>query len=265
MQHEDIVWKNVFDLLSDGGLSFFGIKAKITAHAKTEYNVVEFQKKIDDRVYLLDDGTFLHLEFQSTSKSADIRRFMLSDAMLVNKENKSVRTIVIYTANIVEAENALVRGSLVYTVENFYMRNFDGDHTYAAIKAKVDRKEGLTKQDLMGLVLIPLMRNSVDLETRIEQSIDLSKMIDEEAQSQIIAMLYVFAEKFIADAERLLKVKEKISMMALGQMLVEDGRKEEKIEIAKNALQEGSPVDFVAKITGLTIEAIKKLKEELNK
>jgi len=41
-----------------------------------------------------------------------------------------------------------------------------------------------------------------------------------------------------------------------------EGKNEAKIEIAKLALEKGAEIDFVAKITGLDIELIKKLKDE---
>lgn len=42
------------------------------------------------------------------------------------------------------------------------------------------------------------------------------------------------------------------------------GRKDEKIDIAKNAIQEGANDEFIAKITGLSLQDIKKLREENN-
>jgi len=41
----------------------------------------------------------------------------------------------------------------------------------------------------------------------------------------------------------------------------EEGREEKELEIARNALAEGSTPEFVQKITGLDIEIIRKLKE----
>ncbi len=41
------------------------------------------------------------------------------------------------------------------------------------------------------------------------------------------------------------------------------GRREEKIEIARNALQNKMPADLVAQITGLTLEEVEHLQKEL--
>jgi len=41
---------------------------------------------------------------------------------------------------------------------------------------------------------------------------------------------------------------------------ISEGRTDEKLEIARNALAEGSTPDFVQKITGLDLETIKELR-----
>ncbi len=42
-------------------------------------------------------------------------------------------------------------------------------------------------------------------------------------------------------------------------LAIERGAKEEKINIAKNMLREGTDIDFIAKVTNLSIEEIKKI------
>ena len=43
----------------------------------------------------------------------------------------------------------------------------------------------------------------------------------------------------------------------------EEGREERELEIARNALAEGSAVEFIQKITGLSLETVKKLRAEM--
>jgi predicted transposase/invertase (TIGR01784 family) len=45
---------------------------------------------------------------------------------------------------------------------------------------------------------------------------------------------------------------------------IEQGAKNEKLDVARNALIEGATVSFVSKVTGLPIEAIQKIADELN-
>ncbi|OZG31507.1 MULTISPECIES: Rpn family recombination-promoting nuclease/putative transposase [Rickettsieae] len=44
-----------------------------------------------------------------------------------------------------------------------------------------------------------------------------------------------------------------------------EGKAEEKVELAKKMLKEGYPIEGISKLTGLTLEKIKKLKEEMEK
>ena len=49
-------------------------------------------------------------------------------------------------------------------------------------------------------------------------------------------------------------------MTQIEQMIREEVGAEEKVEIAKSLLKEGSEVDFVAKVTGLAKDAVQNLK-----
>ena len=118
----------------------------------------------------------------------------------------------------------------------------------------------MTKHDLMSTVFLPLMKNSVDKATRIEQVIRISKEIDvKEEQLQIQAMLNMLAEKFVKEQSRLSKIKEMLNMTKIGEMIRED----KAIEIARKALREGADVAFIAKITDLDENAILSIQKEL--
>lgn len=255
---EDIIMKNVFDLLKGDALKFFGIDKKIVARARTEVNFVELKTNFDDNVYLLEDGTLIHFEFQTTNKKDDIYRFMVSDAFLAFKERKSVRTIVIYSSDIVNAPSNLDLGSITYKIDTFYMVAFDGDVIYNNIVEKVSRHEKLTKQDLMSIVLLPIMRSKDDKVTRIKNCIELSKRIEDASDlTQIQAMLYLMAEKFVNETERE-KVKEMITMMPIMEMITNDTL----IDVARKALIKGLSIEDVKDITGLDESIIKRVQIE---
>ena len=190
---------------------------------------------------------------------------MISDAILHYNTGKPVRTIVVYSADIKETITTLDAGAIQYNVEAFYMSVLDGDKTYADIKTKVDAGESLTKQDLMSIVFLPMMKNSVDKITRFEQAITLSKEITAaDEQAQILEMLKILAEKFIKDLETLQKLKEMTEMGIINEMIRDDAVNARNIDIAKNMLREGATVAFVSKTTGLDESTVLQLKSELN-
>ncbi len=262
---EDIIMKSIMELFKGDAVRFFGIDKEIISVARTELSHVELQKNIADWTFLTSDNSFLHFEFQTTYKQEDLARFMVSDAMLYYKEGKRIRTVVVYSSNITNTMTTLDFGSINYTVEAFYMLSLDGDSTYESISAKVDAKEPLTKNDLMSIVFLPLMKNSVDKVTRIKQSIEISKKLKTVTeQLQIQAMLDMLAEKFIKDDETLAQIKEVLNMSAIAEMIREDAVHDRDVTIARNAFKEGATLEFVRKITGLDTNTLKKVYEEVN-
>jgi hypothetical protein len=252
--------KSIMELFKGDAVKFFGINKRIISAARTEFLHIQIQKNIDDWVLEADDGSYVHFEFQSTYNKDDLARFMVSDAMLYFKERKPIRTLVVYSSEIENTETALNAGSIRYGVEAFYMVRLDGDKEYERLRAKVEKREPLTKQDLMSVVFLPMMKNSADKDTRFQQAIEISKTLsDKDEQLQIQAMIELLAEKFIIDPERLRKLKELMNMGAITEMI----RTDERLEIARNALKEGSTIEFIQKITGLDESAIRDLQAEI--
>lgn len=249
------------ELFKGDAVSFFGVDKKIVSATRTELTQLHLQRNIDDWIFLADDDTFLHFEFQTTDKKEDLPRFMVSDAMLCYKEGKPVKTIVVYSSDIERTNTILNYGAIQYQIEAFYMVKIDGDKRYDELKRKVETRQELAKQDLMSIVFLPLMRNSVDKLTRLEQSIELSKELKEASeQLQIQAMLDMLAEKFIKDKEQLAKLKELMNMTAVAEMIAND----KAIEIAKNMLKDNEPIEKIIKYTSLDESTIKHLQTELN-
>ena len=257
---EDTVMKNIMELFRGDAVKFFGINKRVVSSARTEFTHIPILKKIDDWLWELEDGSYLHIEFQSGYHIKDLPRFMISDAILHYQTGKPVKTIVVYSADIENVVTALDADAIKYKVDAFYMSALDGDKTYADIKAKVDAGESLTKQDLMSIVFLPMMKNSVDKTTRFEQVILLSKEITaKDEQAQIQAMLQLLAEKFVADQEILRRLKEMISVGIIAEWIKDDATR----DLAKNALREGLAIEVILKITGLDEPTILELKSEL--
>ncbi|MDR0221863.1 MAG: hypothetical protein LBI54_10740 [Lachnospiraceae bacterium] len=223
------------------------------------------KRNIDDWVLEAEDKSFIHFEFQTTLNENDLKRFMVSDAILCYKKGRPVKTVVVYTGNIEKAKTELDFDSIRYNVDAFYLAKLDGDARYDELRKKVEAGRKLAKQDLMSIVFLPLMKNSIDKDERFEQAIYLSREIKGiYEQMQIQAMISILVEKFVTDKEKLNKLKEVLNMTAIAQMIRDDAINDYKIEIAKNALKKGADIDFIRDITGLKTKKIKELQAELN-
>jgi len=263
---EDTIMKSIMELFKGDAVKFFGINKKIvsgttlSAEARNELTHIHIQRNINDWLVEAEDGTFLHFEFQSDYDEDDLPRFMVTDAILYKQKRKPIRTIVVYTADIKETKTAFDAGSIQYGVDAFYMSALDGDKTYADVKAKIDAGEPLTKQDLMSIVFLPMMKSTSDKIAGFEQAISLSKEVaDSDSQTQIQAMIQLLADKFIKDEDMFRRLKEMISMGTIATMIAED----KAIEIAKKLLKRGLSVNVVVEDTGLDEQAVLNAKSEL--
>jgi hypothetical protein len=86
----------------------------------------------------------------------DLKRFMVSDAILYDKSSEPIKTIVVYSGAIEKAKTSLDCGSIKYEVQPFYLAKLDGDASYAGLRGKIAAGEKLTKQDIMSIVFLPL-------------------------------------------------------------------------------------------------------------
>ena len=113
---EDTIMKNIMELFRGDAIKFFGIDTQIVASARNELTHMPIQRKTDDWLWEVEDGSYLHFEFQSDYDKQDLARFMLSDAMLHHKTGKPIRTIVVYSAGIKDTLTTLDAGAIQYHV-----------------------------------------------------------------------------------------------------------------------------------------------------
>ena len=242
---EDIVMKCIMELFIGDALEFFGLKKRIVsgvtvdAAARTEMLHVHVQKNINDWVLEAEDGSYVHMEFASSYKKKDLRRYMVTDAVMHFKTGKPITTVVVYTANVKNKPVKLNAGSINYKVNAFYMSDLDGDTAYAKISAKIAKGESLAKQDLMSMVFLPMMKSSIDKEERFEQAVAAStKIKDYDEQQQVQAMIVLLAEKFLTH-DSWMKIKERIAMGEFFKMIRDECMQEGMEEGLKKGMEQG--------------------------
>lgn len=248
---EDAIMKSIMDVFKEDALKFFGIKSKIIASARTELKNLQITTAFMDYTFLLDDNSFIHLEFQTTDKKDDLSRFLAYDAALHYKEDKPVNTIVVYSSNVKKAVTSINIGSIKYSVKAFYMNSIDGDKKLEYLSNKIHNNEILTKQDILALVFLPIMKSAKDKTYRIVNAITLSKEIqNKENQNNSLALLYAFAEKFVS-SENMNQIKEVFQMTELGKLLKQEGLKEGLKEGLAKGLKQGKLQELIRTSTRL--------------
>ena len=261
--NNDIIMKATAAMFKDKTLEVFGLKsAKIVDIMPTVLPVVEAKEKRVDFVFLLEDDTLLHLEFQTTVPKNFLRRVAYYGARLVERHNMDVNTAVIYSGRIESAPELLSKGSLCYRVTNVFLKSMDGDAEYNRIKPLIEQGQELEEVDLLKLILLPLMKSQEPETEMTIKAAQLAKSANSKLTDFVIGSIIAITDKFLPEdyKKRLLEV---LSMTQIEEWIREEGMALGKAEAARNALIEGIEPTIVAKITGLPLTTIQKIKADL--
>lgn len=182
-----------------------------------------------------------------------------------------VRIAVIYSSDITGASGMLEMGDLFLSTKSVFLKQFDGDRIYRDIAHKIRSGTSLDKQDIMRLILTPLMNSIEERRTMIYRSIELAKRIDDkDEQISVIAGILTVTDKII-DEEYSNKVREWLRMTQVDRIYqrekeeavkqaVDQAKKELAYQFAKSIL-DVLPVEEVSKRTGLSFDEVKSLAE----
>ena len=265
--NNDIIMKATAAMFKDKTLEVFGLKtAKIVDIMPTVLPVVEAKEKRVDFVFLLEDDTLLHLEFQTTVPEDLLRRIAYYGARIVERHNMDVNTAVIYSGRIESAPELLEKGSLCYRVTNVFLESMDGDAEYNRIKTLLEKGQELEEVDLLKLIFLPLMKSQQPEAEMTIKAAQLAKSANSKLTDFVIGSIIAITDKFLPEDYKL-KLLEVLSMTQIEEWIREEGKllgkAEGKHEDARNALIEGIEPTIVSKITGLPLITIWKIKEDL--
>jgi hypothetical protein len=277
-QHEDAVLKTSMQFFADELLPYFGIEGKVISFAPTELVSIEIKKFFQDFNFVMEDGTWKHFEFQSTNEGTEgLRRFRAYEMLASYQHKVEITTYVLFSGNIGKPMTELTEGINTYRVVPIIMKERNADELIAELQRKVNAGETITKDNLVPLILCPLMSGKMTQKDRISAAYRITRNaatvpIDE--VRKIEAMIYAMADKFLEEKE-LEELLEEISMTKLGQMLVEKGiekgmergmergiecgAENNKIENARNLL-DLLDEEVIAERIGLPLETVRELK-----
>lgn len=226
---EDRALKVAAQFMGKELLPFLGVKCAIKRVAPTEQIYLQTEAFSEDFNYELLEGGLLHLEFESdVITKEDLRRFRVYEALLSYQYKTAVTTCVICTAAAKNIPNELKEGINSYRVQIVRLKNWNADEIISALEVK-QRNMSLEREELLRLILTPLMGGKMPQPERIRRSFQLlreeQKIRKTSELSQMQAVLYALAEKFLSVGE-MQKIKEEIHMTRLGQMIFDDGLEE---------------------------------------
>ena len=227
IHHEDLALKTAAQYFGEELLPLLGITDNVRYVAPTENVTLEAKQMYQDFNYISTNNLWVHLEFESDSVTRkDLKRFREYEATTARTFNVAVITYVICSSKVKRPISSLAEGINVYHVKLIRLKNKDSDRLFACVKEKQEQGMPLEKEDLVSLLLTPLMSGNMGIGERIIKSLNFiqyaSKTVTPIELEKMKAVLYTLAFKFLNKKE-LAEVKEVIAMTELGKMLVNDG------------------------------------------
>lgn len=271
-QHEDAAMKVVMQYFAEDLLPYWGIHGKVKSIAPTESVHLEIRKGYQDMNLIMEDGSWKHFEFQSSNEGVPgLKRFRLYEASVSQQFRTDVTTYVLYSGKIKNPVTEFSEGVNTYRVVPIIMQNDNADILLQELQEKLKTGAEITREELLRLVLTPLMGGESVLKERIKSAYHIvseSACLKTEEKSKLEAVIYAMADKFLESVE-MEEIEEMMKMTRLGQKLFQNGVEEgesigaekAKLENAKNLL-DILTVEVIAERIGLPLETVQKLKEE---
>lgn len=225
-QIEDSAMKPMVRFFADDMLPYLGIQGKVKMVAPTEEIHMEIKRVYEDMNLIMEDGTWKHFEFQSTNGGVtDLKRFRVYEAITSQQNKVPVITYVLFSGKIKNPQYQFTEGINTYRVIPIVMQNKNADRIIKRLRKKLKKSRPITREELVSLVLTPLMQGKIPIKDRIKNAFQIigeENCMKAEETQKIQAVIYALAEKFLKN-EEMDEIKGVINMTRLGQMLVNDG------------------------------------------
>ena len=275
-QNKDILFKILGQTYKEKSFAAYGIDLPpIRELLPTDLPKIAANEKSIDNLFLLEDGTYAIVDYESVYKKANKIKYLNYIARVMEKyfkedETFNLRLIVIYTSDVQSAEPTLETNCFTLRTEQAFLSHIDGEAAFDEIQGKLQSGIPLADDDLMRLVILPLtVPGSEGKQEMLEKVVDLAEQItDEEQRIFTLSGVIVASDKFI-NREYLDQIRRRISMTQLGQLYEKEKIeyanqkvRENDLKRAKSLLNEGIDIVKIMKTYGFTEEELLHLQDE---
>lgn len=142
--------KHAMTVFAEQAVAYFGEAKKVKEVGHTEQVVLDLKETRMDYVFLMDDDTYTHFEFQTTDKGiVDLARFSLYDVLLYQQTKKQVYTYVIYSGDITNPLDGYKNSFSEYRVKVICMADKDAEEVLNDIENKLIEGKILNKKEIL--------------------------------------------------------------------------------------------------------------------
>ncbi|MCR2821447.1 hypothetical protein [Lederbergia panacisoli] len=189
--------------------------AKVREVLSTDLPDVTTKDDKADTLYLLEDGTFLHVEFQTTTKKHDSFRFAGYVFGLYNKYKDDKRfstftfkSVVIYAPHIKRSSvnSSFDIGAIHYHHDTVFLNEIKQEESYIQIidKIRQNPEVKLTDEEKMVILYKPLFNtNKEDIENDAILVVrDILELSDESEKAKLTGTLFILVRKYLSEHGR---------------------------------------------------------------
>ncbi|MGL1890753.1 MAG: Rpn family recombination-promoting nuclease/putative transposase [Spirochaetaceae bacterium] len=241
-------------------------------------NMKKYESDIVYEIYFKDRPVYIYIlmEFQSTVDKKMPIRFLRYILELYEDNGKNSETglypaifpLLLYNGEAKWTAKRDISEIIDSTIPGKYIPNFK---YYPILINEIEKKDLLNIHNAVSAIFYMENTNSRDYHKAIDDLVLLIK-----GSSVLEATVFAnWVNNFLLsqgdeltykDFDKIKKPEEVLPMMAANieryrEELISEGVNKEKIEIATNLLKEGSELEFVSKVTGLSIKALKYIKK----
>lgn len=272
-QNKDITAKTMADTLKGRSLAAFGLPhLKVVDILPTNLPAIESNELRLDNLFVLDDGSVAIIDYESDYKKENFIKYLNYIARVIKRYAGKqqlellvkIKMIVIYTADVDKAETVYDLEGIRLVIEPAFLVRFDTDAIFKRLDGKIRRKEILSEEEVMELMILPLtVKGHKEKNHVITAAVNLAKRLELPRQSlQALSGILTFSDKII-DKNYKKRIMEEMRMTQIAQMFMEEGRLEgeekAKEEIVKIMLSKNKSPEEIHQNTDLPMEFIKKI------
>lgn len=232
-QNKDVASKVTGEALLGHSLAPFGLPhIKIVKLLPTNLPAIEADELRLDNLFLLDDQAVAIIDYESAYSRKNFVKYLNYAARVVKRyadqnqlpKLKTLRIIVIYTADVEHASTEYDLKGVLVRIEPSYLVSMDTETIRKRLEEKIRRKESLSKEEQMQLMILPLTVKGKEEKQKVTmETVKLAKRIEDRTQkNQVLAGLLTFTDKIIDESCRE-RIKEEWKMTQIGKMIFDDG------------------------------------------
>ena len=181
---------------------------KIINFRPTDLPRITADERFADHIFDLEDGSHAIVDYESKYLRKNFVKYANYISRVLGRDMAEddgyrLRFITIYTGEVQSAPSELDFGCMVIKVEQVFLSRIDGSAEYEKINKKINSDEGLSDEDLMRLIILPLTEKGTDAKRLMaDRVIDAAKRINsDEGRSFVLSGMSVAGAGFMTERQ----------------------------------------------------------------